>query len=50
MTAARLVTVDGGEEMDVIGDWAPGQPLVVLDIDERRRVVQVARNGPRAGC
>ena len=40
-----LVTVDGGEEMDVIGDWAPGQPLVVLDIDERRRVVQVARSG-----
>jgi propionyl-CoA carboxylase alpha chain len=40
-----LVTVDGGEEMDVIGDWAPGQPLVVLDVDERRRVVQVARSG-----
>ena len=40
-----LVTVDDGDEMDVIGDWAPGQPLVVLDIDERRRVVQVARNG-----
>jgi len=41
-----LVIVDGGEEMDVIGDWAPGQPLVVLDIDERRRrVVQVARSG-----
>ena len=40
-----LVTVDGGEEMDVIGDWAPGQPLVVLDIDERKRVVQVARTG-----
>jgi propionyl-CoA carboxylase alpha chain len=40
-----LVTVDDGEEMDVIGDWAPGQPLVVLDIDERRRVVQIARQG-----
>ena len=33
--------------MDVIGDWAPGQPLLVVDIDERRRVVQVARSGPR---
>ncbi len=31
--------------MDVIGDWAPGQPLLVVDIDERRRVVQVARVG-----
>jgi len=40
-----LVTVDDGDEMDVIGDWAPGQPLLVVDIDERRRVVQVARNG-----
>ena len=40
-----LVTVDDGQEMDVIGDWAPGQPLAVLDIDERRRVVQIARVG-----
>jgi len=40
-----LVSVDGGDEMDVIGDWAPGQALLVVDIDERRRVVQVARSG-----
>ena len=40
-----LVSVDGGEEMDVIGDWAPGQALLVVDVDERRRVVQVARTG-----
>ncbi len=40
-----LVTVDGDGEMDVIGDWAPGQSLLIVDIDERRRVVQVARNG-----
>jgi len=40
-----LVTVDGGPEMDVIGDWAPGQALLVVDVDERRRVVQVARQG-----
>ena len=45
MTAARWSRVDGGDEMDVIGDWAPGQPLLVVDIDERRRVVQVARTG-----
>lgn len=40
-----LVSVNGGDEMDVIGDWAPGQPLLVVDIDERRRVVQIARTG-----
>jgi propionyl-CoA carboxylase alpha chain len=40
-----LVSVDGGDEMDVIGDWAPGQPLLVVEIDERHRVVQVARAG-----
>jgi len=40
-----LVTVDDGDEMDVIGDWAPGQSLLVVDVDERRRVVQVAREG-----
>jgi propionyl-CoA carboxylase alpha chain len=40
-----LVTVDGGADMDVIGDWAPGQPLLVVDVDDRRRVVQVARRG-----
>ena len=40
-----LVSVDGGEEMDVIGDWAPGQSLLVVDVDERRRVVQIARSG-----
>ena len=40
-----LVSIDGGEEMDVIGDWAPGQSLLVVDVDERRRVVQVARSG-----
>jgi propionyl-CoA carboxylase alpha chain len=41
----NLVSVDGGEEIDVIGDWAPGDPLLIADMDERRRVVQVARKG-----
>jgi len=40
-----LVSVDGGDELDVVGDWAPGQPLLVLDVDGRKRVVQVARSG-----
>ena len=41
----NLVSVDDGEEVDVIGDWAPGQRLLVADMDGRRRVVQVARKG-----
>ena len=41
----NLVSVDDGDEMDVIGDWAPGDPLLVADIDGRRRVVQVAKKG-----
>ncbi|HXG99346.1 MAG TPA: acetyl/propionyl/methylcrotonyl-CoA carboxylase subunit alpha [Sphingomicrobium sp.] len=40
-----LVSVDAGDELDVIGDWAPGQPLLTVDIDGRTRVVQVARQG-----
>ncbi|MDQ3080324.1 MAG: hypothetical protein M3R03_10055 [Pseudomonadota bacterium] len=40
-----LVSVDGGDEIDVIGDWAPGQALLRVDMDERLRVVQVARVG-----
>nr|WP_294847107.1 acetyl/propionyl/methylcrotonyl-CoA carboxylase subunit alpha [uncultured Sphingomonas sp.] len=41
----NLVSVDGGEEIDVIGDWAPGDPLLIADMDGRRRVVQVAKKG-----
>ena len=41
----NLVSVDDGEEIDVIGDWAPGERLMVADMDGRRRVVQVARKG-----
>ena len=40
-----LVSVDGADEIDVIGDWAPGQPLLAVDMDGRKRVVQVARKG-----
>ncbi len=41
----NLVSVDDGEEIDVIGDWAPGDPLLIADMDGRRRVVQVAKKG-----
>ena len=29
----------------MIGDWSPGEPLMVADMDGRRRVVQVAKKG-----
>jgi propionyl-CoA carboxylase alpha chain len=41
----NLVFVDGGEPIDVVGDWAPGDKLLVADMDGRGRVVQVARKG-----
>ena len=41
----NLVSVDDGHEIDVIGDWAPGDPLLIADMDGRRRVVQIARTG-----
>ena len=41
----NLVSVDEGEEMDVVGDWGPGERLLEAEIDGRHRVVQVARKG-----
>jgi propionyl-CoA carboxylase alpha chain len=41
----NLAIVDDNDAIDVIGDWSPGQPLIVADMDERRRVVQVAKRG-----
>ncbi|WP_324809273.1 acetyl/propionyl/methylcrotonyl-CoA carboxylase subunit alpha [Sphingomonas sp. LY29] len=41
----NLVSIDDGEEIDVVGDWAPGDPLLVASMDGRKRVVQVARKG-----
>ncbi|MBA3666406.1 MAG: acetyl/propionyl/methylcrotonyl-CoA carboxylase subunit alpha [Sphingomonas sp.] len=40
-----LVSVDGEEEIDLIADYAPGQKLLVADLDGRKRIVQVARDG-----
>ncbi|MEO5808677.1 MAG: biotin/lipoyl-containing protein, partial [Sphingomicrobium sp.] len=40
-----LVSIDGEEEIDVIADYVPGQRLIVADLDGRRRIVQVARDG-----
>jgi propionyl-CoA carboxylase alpha chain len=41
----NLAIVDGGEAIDVVGDWSPGMPLMVADLDGRKRVVQVAKKG-----
>ena len=41
----NLVSIDDGEEMDVVGDWGPGERLLEAAIDGRKRVVQVARKG-----
>ncbi|WP_425506784.1 acetyl-CoA carboxylase biotin carboxylase subunit [Sphingomonas rhizophila] len=40
-----LVSVDGEEEIDLVGDYVPGQPLIVAYLDDRRRIVQVAKEG-----
>jgi propionyl-CoA carboxylase alpha chain len=34
-----------GELIDIIGRWAPGQRLLSVDVDGRRRIVQVRRAG-----
>jgi propionyl-CoA carboxylase alpha chain len=41
----NLAIVDGGEAIDVVGDWAPGDRLLVADMDGRTRIVQVAKKG-----
>jgi propionyl-CoA carboxylase alpha chain len=41
----NLAIVDDNEAIDVIGDWSPGQPLLVANMDGRKRVVQVAKKG-----
>ena len=40
-----LVSVDGADEVDVIADYVPGQRLLVAEINERRRIVRIAREG-----
>jgi len=41
----NLAIVDEQEAIDVIGDWSPGMPLMIADMDGRKRVVQVAKKG-----
>jgi propionyl-CoA carboxylase alpha chain len=44
-SGGTLAVLDGGELIDIIGRWAPGQRLLSVDVDGRRRIVQVRRAG-----
>jgi propionyl-CoA carboxylase alpha chain len=40
-----LAVLDGGDLIDIIGRWVPRQRLLSVDVDGRRRIVQVRRAG-----
>ncbi len=40
-----IAYLDGGELIDIIGRWTPGQQLLAVDIDGRHRIVKVHKNG-----
>jgi propionyl-CoA carboxylase alpha chain len=40
-----LAVLDGGELIDIIGRWVPGQRLLLVAVDGRHRIVQVRRVG-----
>jgi propionyl-CoA carboxylase alpha chain len=40
-----LALLDGGELIDIVGRWRPGQRLLSVVVDGRKRIVQVRRVG-----
>jgi propionyl-CoA carboxylase alpha chain len=40
-----LAILDGGELIDIVGRWTPGQRLLTVSVDGRRRTVQIRRIG-----
>jgi propionyl-CoA carboxylase alpha chain len=44
-TGGTLAVLNGGELIDIVGRWVPGQRLLTVMIDGRRRTVQVRRAG-----
>jgi propionyl-CoA carboxylase alpha chain len=42
-----LASVDGGDQVEMLGSWTPGQRLLGLTIGGRQRTVQVKRDGRR---
>ena len=45
-----LAVLDDGDLMDIVGRWVPGQRLLSVDVDGRRRIVQVRRAGRGWSC
>jgi propionyl-CoA carboxylase alpha chain len=44
-TGGTLALLDGGELIDIVGRWVPGQRLLSVTVDGRHRIVQVRRAG-----
>jgi propionyl-CoA carboxylase alpha chain len=40
-----LAVLDGGELIDIVGRWVPGQRLLSVSVDGRHRIVQARRAG-----
>jgi propionyl-CoA carboxylase alpha chain len=40
-----LAVLDGGELIDIVGRWTPGERLLTVLVDGRKRIVQVRRVG-----
>jgi propionyl-CoA carboxylase alpha chain len=40
-----LAVVDGGDLIDIVGRWVPGQRLLSVSVDGRKRIVQIRRAG-----
>ncbi len=44
-TGGTLAVLDGGDLIDIVGRWVPGQRLLTVVVDGRRRTVQARRAG-----
>jgi len=44
-TGGTLAVLNGGELIDIVGRWHPGQRLLTVLVDGRKRIVQVKRLG-----
>jgi len=44
-TGGTLAILDGAGPIDIVGRWTPGQRLLTVVIDGRKRIVQVRRSG-----
>jgi propionyl-CoA carboxylase alpha chain len=44
-TGGTLAVLNDGELIDIVGRWVPGQRLLSVSVDGRRRIIQVRRAG-----